>query len=89
MGRLDDRVILITGGAKGQGAAEAELASEEGARVIVADVADEAGVATAAAVGGSYQHLDVSSAANWATAVESVTSQPTRSASPVLVAVTV
>ncbi len=72
MGRLDDRVILITGAAKGQGAAEAELARQEGASVVVADVADVAGAETAAAIGASYMHLDVTSAANWADVVGSI-----------------
>lgn len=72
LGRLDDRVILITGGARGQGAAEAKQASELGARVIVADVADEEGAETAAAVEGSYRHLDVTSAGNWDEVVESI-----------------
>ena len=65
MGRLEDRVILITGAARGQGAAEARMAASEGAIVIVADVADEAGNDTAAEIGGSYHHLDVTSASNW------------------------
>jgi len=72
MGRLDDRVVLVTGGARGQGAAEAKQASELGAHVIVADVADEAGAETADAVRGSYVHLDVTSAANWADAIGSI-----------------
>lgn len=75
MGRLDDRVILITGAAKGQGAAEAKLARTEGAQVIVADVADAAGAATAAEIGGTYAHLDVTSAANWAEVVSAVVSE--------------
>jgi 3alpha(or 20beta)-hydroxysteroid dehydrogenase len=72
MGRLDDRVILITGAARGQGAAEAELARHEGASVVLADVADAVGSETAEAIGGSYVHLDVTSAANWAEVVGSI-----------------
>lgn len=72
MGRLADRVILITGAAKGQGAAEARLAGDEGAVVVVADVADAAGSRTAESIGGSYVHLDVTSAANWAEVVAAV-----------------
>jgi 3alpha(or 20beta)-hydroxysteroid dehydrogenase len=71
MGRLDDRVIMITGGAKGQGAAEATLAAREGAHVIVADVDDDAGEATAASIGATYLHLDVSSGENWSAVVGS------------------
>ena len=40
MGRLDDKVILITGSARGQGAAEARQAAAEGAHVVVTDVLD-------------------------------------------------
>lgn len=72
MGQLDGRVILITGAAKGQGAAEAMMATSRGAIVVLADVDDGAGRATAAEVGGTYVHLDVSSSADWRAVVESV-----------------
>jgi len=72
MGRLDDRVILITGASKGQGAAEARLAGEEGAIVILADIDDDAGRATADEVGGAYVHLDVSSSGDWRSVVDGI-----------------
>ncbi len=72
MGRLDGRVILITGASKGQGAAEAKLAVEEGATVVLADVDDDAGRATASEVGGTYVHLDVSSGGDWRSVVDGI-----------------
>ena len=66
-GRLDGKVALITGAARGQGAAEAELFAAEGARVILADVLDEDGARTAAAIGdaAAYRHLDVTDEDGW------------------------
>ncbi|MEO6399141.1 MAG: glucose 1-dehydrogenase [Tepidiformaceae bacterium] len=65
MGKLDGRVALITGGARGQGAAEAALFASEGAIVFVTDVLDDDGSRTAAACGGTYLHHDVTSEARW------------------------
>lgn len=66
-GRLAGRVALITGAASGIGSASALLFAREGARVVIADVQDEAGRATAAAIenqGGAalFVHADVSRA---------------------------
>jgi len=73
VGRLDGRVALISGAAspRGQGAAEARLFATEGAAVVLGDVSDEEGVATAAAIGdrARYCHLDVTSEKDWAEAV--------------------
>ena len=70
MGRLGGRVALITGAAspRGQGAAEARLFAAEGAAVVLGDVSDEEGEATAASIGerAAYRHLDVTSEADWA-----------------------
>jgi NAD(P)-dependent dehydrogenase (short-subunit alcohol dehydrogenase family) len=77
-GRLDGKVALITGGARGQGAAHARRLSEEGARVIAGDVLDADGEATAAKLRADglavdYLHLDVTSPTEWARAVGTAT----------------
>jgi 3alpha(or 20beta)-hydroxysteroid dehydrogenase len=71
MGKLDGRVVLITGAARGQGEQEARLFVEEGARVVVADVLDDQGEALAKEIGAHYVHLDVSQEDDWAAAVRS------------------
>ena len=69
---LAGRTIVITGAARGQGAAEAEILVREGARVIGADILDDEGKALAerlAALGPGtmeYRHLDVASESQWA-----------------------
>jgi len=65
MDRLKDKVCLITGAARGQGADEAELFVNEGAVVWLTDVLDDEGEATAARVGGTYRHLDVREPHGW------------------------
>ena len=67
MGRLDGKVAVITGSARGQGAAEARLFASEGARVVVADVLDEEGAQTAAEIGDAaiFVHHDVSEEGDW------------------------
>jgi NAD(P)-dependent dehydrogenase (short-subunit alcohol dehydrogenase family) len=62
MERLQDRVAVITGGGGGIGAATARRFAQEGARVVVVDLSDEAGQAVADEVGGTYVHADVTSA---------------------------
>jgi NAD(P)-dependent dehydrogenase (short-subunit alcohol dehydrogenase family) len=58
-GRLEGKVAVITGGASGIGRETARRFAEEGARVCVADLADEPGKETAAEIDGLYVHADV------------------------------
>ncbi len=69
MGELDGRVALVTGGARGQGAAEARQFAEAGATVVITDVLDEQGEKTAGEIGAEYQHLDVTSESEWESVV--------------------
>jgi 3(or 17)beta-hydroxysteroid dehydrogenase len=70
MNRLDGKRALVTGAARGIGAATARLMVEAGARVALADVLDERGRQTAAALGDRafYRHLDVTREADWSAA---------------------
>ncbi len=72
MGKLDGKVILITGGARGQGAAEGRLALAQGATVVLADVLDDDGEREAGSIGADYCHLDVTSEGEWASVVADV-----------------
>jgi 3alpha(or 20beta)-hydroxysteroid dehydrogenase len=67
MGMLEGRVAIITGAARGQGAAAARRFVGEGARVVIADVTDDTGKTLADELGAAalYRHLDVSSEQEW------------------------
>jgi 3alpha(or 20beta)-hydroxysteroid dehydrogenase len=69
--RMENKVALITGAARGMGAAQARLFAAEGARVIVTDVLDDLGKQLADELGeaAAYTHLDVSSEEDWATTI--------------------
>ncbi|MFJ3903201.1 SDR family NAD(P)-dependent oxidoreductase [Streptomyces sp. NPDC090025] len=72
MGKLDGRVVVITGAARGQGEQEARLFAAEGARVVLGDVLDDQGEALAKELGADravYVHLDVTSEDEWRAAV--------------------
>ncbi len=78
MGRLDGKVALISGGARGQGAAEAQTFADHGARVVFGDVRDDAGREVEASVRAKgaeadYVHLDVTSEDDWKRAVDHAT----------------
>lgn len=74
MNRLDDKVAIITGGARGQGAAEAELFVAAGAQVVITDVLEAEGAATAERLGAAceFVHHDVTSEDGWTEVVDSV-----------------
>ena len=74
MGRLDGRVALITGGARGQGAEEGRLFAAEGAAVVLSDVRDEEGEAVARRIGegATFVHHDVTSEREWDDVVKNV-----------------
>lgn len=70
--RLDGKVAIVTGGAMGQGAGISRAFVEEGARVVIADVAKDAGQELADSLGDAahFAHHDVSDQASWASLVE-------------------
>ena len=78
--RLEEKVALISGGARGMGAAEARLFAREGAKVVVADVLEAEGqavVESIAEVGGEavFVMLDVTSEDDWQRAINLATSR--------------
>lgn len=74
---MKDRVAVITGGARGMGAAMARLFVQEGAFVVIADLAVEEGRALAAELGerAMFQRLDVGEAGDWQALVTAVTAR--------------
>ena len=71
MADLAGRVALVTGGARGLGAAAGKALSNAGAKVVLSDVLD--GAETASAIGGAYVKHDVTSDPDWANAIRFVT----------------
>jgi 3alpha(or 20beta)-hydroxysteroid dehydrogenase len=71
VGALDGKVAIVTGAARGQGAAAARLFVAEGARVVIGDVLDDIGKELADSLGTAalYRHLDVSSEDDWKSVV--------------------
>ena len=72
--RLEGKVAIITGGARGQGATEARMFAQEGAKVVIGDIRDEQGLQVEAEIrelGGEavYLHLDVTREDDWQRAV--------------------
>jgi 3alpha(or 20beta)-hydroxysteroid dehydrogenase len=76
MGRLDGKVALITGGARGMGAEHVRRFVAEGARVVFGDVLEEDGARIEAELGDAvrFVRMDVTRPADWEAAVDTVTS---------------
>jgi 3alpha(or 20beta)-hydroxysteroid dehydrogenase len=72
MSRFEAKVVVISGAARGQGAAEARAFADEGACVVLGDVLDAEGELVASEIGAAarYVHLDVTAAASWRSLAE-------------------
>ena len=76
MGRVDGKVAVISGGARGMGAADARALVGEGAKVVIGDILDDEGKALADELGDAarYVHLDVTQPDDWEAAVSTAVS---------------
>ncbi|MDP9168391.1 MAG: SDR family NAD(P)-dependent oxidoreductase, partial [Actinomycetota bacterium] len=76
-GRLDGKVALVSGGARGMGESHVRALVAEGARVVLGDILDAEGERVADALGDAarYVHLDVTEADDWARAVAEATTE--------------
>ena len=70
MNRLDGKVAFLSGAARGIGGATARMMIEAGAKVAIGDILDSAGRKLAKEIGALYVHLDVTSEASWAEAMD-------------------
>jgi len=80
MGRLDGKVVLISGGARGQGATEARMMASEGAKVVFGDILDDEGKRVEAEIAelgneATYVHLDVTKEDDWKAAIDTALNQ--------------
>jgi 3alpha(or 20beta)-hydroxysteroid dehydrogenase len=75
--RIDGKIALITGGARGQGRQEAERFAAEGATVFITDILDEVGAATANELGDAvtFLHHDVTSEDDWTAVIAGIMEQ--------------
>ena len=79
MGRLENKVALVTGGSRGMGAAEALMFAKEGAHVVIGDILEKEGEKTASEIDSPdarclFEKLDVLKASDWESVIERIIS---------------